>query len=258
MGRRVGRGTPPEGPRDHREAQERGRTGRIFLSPRSADFSDAVERSAASATPNRRAVGRHAEHSSAAVAPPLAVALLELRPRRPRRPPLAAHPAGAFHPQSTSRRGRSVAEIPSMPTATRLVRAAGLRIPRRRQVLMLEPLLRGRSATCSSEGRLCFRRGPPLASPVPRSRAHDTRRRTRRASRTHPFERRHGASQRCVPRRGSARAMAVVPPPRVYSVWRLPPGLPLPRRRALRARTTAVVTSWKTKSTTGRVRDHAG
>ena len=204
--------------------------------PRSADLSDAVERPAARAPLRiRRAVGRHAEHSVGSRGAPLAVALLELRPRRPRRPlRWRRHPAIAFRPQSTSRRGRSVAEIPLYAQRARgssARRDLRHRLPRRRRVLMWTEL---RSATCSSEGHLCFRCGPRLSRRHFPSRA--TARRTRTSLRELPFR---TSSWRFVtlcpaPRVRSARWRSV-PPPRVYSVWRLPPGLPLPRRRAPRA-----------------------
>lgn len=145
---------------------------------------------------------------SAAVAPPLAVALLELPPPAPPAPPpLAAAPRRSVPPpvdissRPFGRRDPLYAHRytarPRGRTAANSATAPG--------VDASEPLMRGRSATCSSEGHLCFRcGGPPLASPVPRSRAHDTRRRTRTSLPNAPFERRHGASQRCVPRRGSA------------------------------------------------------
>ena len=196
---------------------------------------------------------------SAAVAPPLAVALLELPPPAPPAPPpLAAAPRRSVPPpvdissRPFGRRDPLYAHRytarPRGRTAANSATAPG--------VDASEPLMRGRSATCSSEGHLCFRcGGPPLASPVPRSRAHDTRRRTRTSLPNAPFRTSSWrfATLCPAPRVRSARWRSV-PPPRVYSVWRLPPGLPLPRRRAPRARTTAVVTSWKTKSTTGRVR----
>ena len=259
IGRRVGRGTPPEGPRDHREAQERGRTGRIFLAPRSADFSDAVERPAARAPLRiRRAVGRHAELPSAAVAPRWRWPCSNSRPRRPRRPlRWQRHPAGAFHPQSTSRRGRSVAEIPSMPTATRLVRAAGLRqIPRRRQVLMLRSRWSavGRQRV-QAKVRLCFRCGGSLfASPVPRRRARTTHVAARVRLRERLLSNVVMALRNAVSRAaGPLRAMAVGSASSGLLGLEVAPRAAA--RGVARARaTTAVVTSWKTKSTTGRVR----
>ena len=241
MGRRVGRGTPPEGPRDHREAQERGRTGRIFLSPRSADFSDAVERPAARAPLRiRRAVGRHAEHSVGSRGAPVGGGLARTpAPGAPGAPPLAAAPRRSVPPpvdissRPFGRRDPLYAHRytarPRGRTAANSATAPG--------VDASEPLMRGRSATCSSEGHLCFRcGGPPLASPVPRSRAHDTRRRTRTSLPNAPFRTSSWrfATLCPAPRVRSARWRSV-PPPRVYSVWRLPPGLPLPRRRAPRA-----------------------
>ena len=177
---------------------------------------------------------------SAAVAPPLAVALLELPPPAPPAPPpLAAAPRRSVPPpvdissRPFGRRDPLYAHRytarPRGRTAANSATAPG--------VDASEPLMRGRSATCSSEGHLCFRcGGPPLASPVPRSRAHDTRRRTRTSLPNAPFRTSSWrfATLCPAPRVRSARWRSV-PPPRVYSVWRLPPGLPLPRRRAPRA-----------------------
>ena len=199
MGRRVGRGTPPEGPRDHREAQERGRTGRIFLSPRSADFSDAVERPAARAPLRiRRAVGRHAEHSVGSRGAPLAVALLELPP--PGAP--GAPSVGSGTPQERSTPSRhlvAAVRSPRSPLCPPLHGSSARQdcgnCATAPGVDASEPLMRGRSATCSSEGHLCFRCGGRLSRRQFLARERTTHVAARvRASRTHPFERRHGAS----------------------------------------------------------------
>ena len=212
MGRRVGRGTPPEGPRDHREAQERGRTGRIFLSPRSADFSDAVERPAArGATPIRRAVGRHAEHSVGSRGAPVGGGLA----RTPAPGAPGAPSVGSGTPQARSTPSRhlvAAVRSPRSPLCPPLhARPRGHHgksgsFATAPGVDASEPLMRGRSATVQAKVAVLGKvRG--AASRVASSslaRARHTLAARVRASRTHPFERRHGASQRCVPRRGSA------------------------------------------------------
>ena len=154
---------------------------------------------------------------SAAVAPPLAVALLELPPPAPPAPPPAAAAPRRSVPPPVDISSRPFARRDTLYAHRYTARPRG----RTAANSATAPGVEASEPRGCAVGRFCvgapviavFRcGGPPLASPVPRSRAHDTRRRA------------HTSLPNARFRTSSWRFATLCPAPRVRSArWRSVP-----------------------------------